>query len=386
MTTFEFPIDGLSSKRVLIREPLVLEKVRERPVSRTIFAAVHLVANAAEASASNVSATVDWESTARFREHMWSLGLGVAEAMDTAQRGMGMDWPNVKILLTRTMKDAKAVGGSVVSGVATDQLPRGEHTLSQIKNAYLEQLEFTLSTGATPVLMCSRELAATAKSADDYLQVYSELIAQSDSKVVLHWLGSMFDPQLEGYWGSKNFLATKETVLNLIKAFPSKIEGIKMSLLNEEYEIELREALPSSVKMYTGDDFNYVRMIKGNGKSFSHALLGAFAAIGPYAAAAVRALDEGDLKRYEEILGPTEALSREIFKSPTYYYKTGVVWLAYLSGLQNHFTMVAGLQSGRSVRDLCQLYILGNEIGLFPNPDLALFRVKRLLSSAGYGV
>lgn len=385
MTNFEFPIEGLSTKRISIREPLKLEKSGERPISRTMYAAVHLVANAAEASASNISATVDWESTARFRQYMWSLGLGVAEAMDTAQRGMGMDWPNVKILLTRTMRDAKAVGGSVVSGVATDQLPKGQHSLSKIKDAYLEQLEFTLSTGATPVLMCSRELAATAKSADDYLQVYSELIEQSDSKIVLHWLGSMFDPLLEGYWGGKNFLETKDTVLSLIRAFPEKIDGIKMSLLNEKYEIDLREALPSRVKMYTGDDFNYVRLIKGNGKSFSHALLGAFAAIGPYAAAAVRALDEGDVKRYDGILGPTEALSRELFKTPTYYYKTGVVWLAYLSGMQNHFTMVAGLQSGRSIRDLCQLYILGNEIGLFPNPDLALYRVKQLLISAGYG-
>jgi len=342
------------------------------------------VANPSEASASNVSATVDWDATARFREHMWSMGLGVAEAMDTAQRGMGMDWKNVQTLLARTMRDAKAVGGAVVSGVSTDQLAHGNHSLSEIKTAYLEQLEFTLSTGATPVLMCSRDLAASAKSADDYLNIYSELIEQSNSKVVLHWLGSMFDPLLTGYWGSKDFETSKKTVLELINRYPDKIDGIKMSLLNEDYEIELREALPQQVKMYTGDDFNYVRLIKGNGKSFSNALLGAFAAVGSYAANAIRALDEGNIQKYEEILAPTEALSREIFKTPTYYYKTGVVWLAYLSGMQNHFTMVAGLQSGRSLKDLCELYILGNQISLFPDPELALSRVKKALDAAGY--
>ena len=384
MSTFTFPIDGLSKKSIEIKGPHPLSSVGPAPTSRTIYAAVHVVANPAEASASNISATVDWEATARFRQHMWSLGLGVAEAMDTAQRGMGMDWESVKTLLTRTMKDAKAVGGKVVTGVATDQLAKGNHSLDAIKNAYTEQLEFTLSTGATPVLMCSRELAATAKSAEEYLNIYSHLIEHSDQKVVLHWLGSMFDPLLAGYWGGAGFHDVKDHVLELINRYPEKIDGIKMSLLNEEYEIELREKLPAEVKMYTGDDFNYVRLIKGNGKSYSHALLGAFAAVSSYASAAIRALDQGDVAKYEAILGPTEGLSREIFKTPTYYYKTGVVWLAYLSGMQDHFTMVAGLQSGRSIRDLCELYILANEISLFSDPDLALSRMKKTLDLAGF--
>ena len=384
MSTFTFPIDGVSQKTIEIKGPLSLASASSAPLSRTIYAAVHVVANSAEASASNISATVDWEATAKFRQHMWSQGLGVAEAMDTAQRGMGMDWESVKTLVTRTMKDAKAVGGSVVSGVATDQLPKGIHSLEAIERAYKEQLEFTLSTGATPVLMCSRELAAAAKNGDDYLNIYSNLIEHSDQKIVLHWLGSMFDPLLAGYWGGAGFHEVKENVLELINRYPEKIDGIKMSLLNEEYEIELREKLPASVKMYTGDDFNYVRLIKGNGKSCSHALLGAFAAIAPFASAAIRALDDGDLARYEEILGPTETLSRELFKTPTYYYKTGVVWLAYLSGMQDHFTMVAGLQSGRSIKDLCELYIQANEIGLFTNPDLALSRMKKTLEFAGF--
>jgi len=386
MSTFTFPIDGVSRKTIEINGPLTLPTASPAPISRTIYAAVHVVANPAEASASNISATVDWDQTAKFRRHMWGLGLGVAEAMDTAQRGMGMDWESVKTLVSRTMKDAKAVGGAVVSGVATDQLPKGQHSLESIARAYKEQLEFTLSVGATPVLMCSRDLAATAKTADDYLKIYSQLIEHSDQKVVLHWLGSMFDPQLAGYWGGAGFHDVKTTVLELINRYPDKVDGIKMSLLDEKYEIELREKLPAQVKMYTGDDFNYVRLIKGNGKSYSHALLGAFAAISPFASAAIRALDEGDLVKYAEILGPTEALSREIFKAPTYYYKTGVVWLAYLSGMQDHFTMVAGLQSGRSIKDLCELYILANEIGLFANPDLALSRMKKTLDFAGFRI
>jgi hypothetical protein len=386
MSTFTFPIDGVSRKTIEINGPLTLPTASPAPISRTIYAAVHVVANPAEASASNISATVDWDQTAKFRQHMWNLGLGVAEAMDTAQRGMGMDWESVKTLVSRTMKDAKAVGGSVVSGVATDQLPKGQHSLESIARAYTEQLEFTLSVGATPVLMCSRDLAATAKTADDYLKIYSQLIEHSDQKVVLHWLGSMFDPLLVGYWGGAGFHEVKNNVLELINRYPDKVDGIKMSLLDEECEIELREKLPAQVKMYTGDDFNYVRLIKGNGKSHSHALLGAFAAISPFASAAIKALDEGDLVKYGEILGPTEALSREIFKAPTYYYKTGVVWLAYLSGMQDHFTMVAGLQSGRSIKDLCELYILANEIGLFANPDFALSRMKKTLDYAGFRI
>ena len=384
MVTYHFPFDGVSKKRIELQSPAILDSLGPAPKSRTIFAAVHVVANPIEASASNLTATIDWETSAKFRNHLWSMGLGVAEAMDTAQRGMGLDWQNVKKLLTQTMNDAKACGGAVVSGVATDQLGPGLHSLKDITNAYIEQLDFTIGQGAIPVLMCSRDLAATAKSPEDYIYVYSKLLDHANSKVILHWLGPMFDPQLKGYWGGDDFISTQQTVLQLIESHQNKVDGIKMSLLDEKYEIEFREKLPSSVKMYTGDDFNYVRLIQGNEAGYSHALLGAFAAIGPFAAAAIRALDRGDIQGYQSLLAPTEKLSREIFKSPTYYYKTGIVWLAYLSGLQDHFTMVAGLQSGRSILDLCELFILANEIGLFPDPELALNRLRQHLALAGY--
>jgi len=380
---FRFPIDGLSVRAIEINAPAAFPAISSPPTSRTLYAAAHVVADPLQTSAGEDTVALDWEATMRFRHHLWSHGLGIAEAMDTAQRGMGMTWPKVKELLSRTMTEARSVGGTVVSGVATDQLPPGSHSIDAIIAAYLEQLEFTLDQGATPVLMCSRQLAAAARSADDYLRVYDTLLQASSTPVVLHWLGSMFDPALTGYWGSENFEESQHVVLELMRRHSARVDGIKMSLLNESYEVELRRQLPAGTKMYTGDDYNYVRLIKGADGEFSHALLGAFAVVGQYAAHAVRALDSGNVSEYERVLAPTEPLSREVFKRPTYYYKTGVVWLAYLSGFQDHFVMVGGLQSGRSLRDLCELYILGNDIGLFPDPDLALSRMKAHLQLVG---
>ena len=380
---YTFPIKGLSTQSIAINAHAALPAIRTAPTSRTFYAAAHVVADPYVSSAGEDSVSLDWDATMRFRHHLWSHGLGVAEAMDTAQRGMGMTWEKVKELLSRTMTEARSVGGCVVSGVATDQLPPGTHSLDTIVAAYLEQLEFTLDQGATPVIMCSRQLAASATSPDDYLRVYDTVLQASSTPVVLHWLGSMFDPALHGYWGAKEYSDAKATVIELMGRHTSRIDGIKMSLLKEEFEVDLRRQLPSTVKMYTGDDYNYVRLIQGDGERHSHALLGAFAVVGAYAAHAARALDRSDVGEYQRILGPTESLSREVFKRPTYFYKTGVVWLAYLSGFQDHFVMVGGLQSGRSLRDLCELYILGNEIGLFPDPDLAHFRLLAHLRIAG---
>lgn len=380
---YTFPIKGLSTQSIAINAHAALPAIRSAPTSRTFYAAAHVVADPYVSSAGEDSVSLDWDATMRFRHHLWSHGLGVAEAMDTAQRGMGMTWDRVKELLSRTMTEARSVGGSVVSGVATDQLSPGKHSLDAIVAAYLEQLEFTLDQGATPVIMCSRQLAASAQSAEDYLRVYDTVLQASSTPVVLHWLGSMFDPSLHGYWGAAEYEDAKAVVLELMVRHTARIDGIKMSLLNEQYEVDLRRQMPSPVKMYTGDDYNYVRLIQGDGEHHSHALLGAFAVVGAYAAHAARALDRGDVVEYYRILGPTEPLSREVFRRPTYYYKTGVVWLAYLSGFQDHFVMVGGLQSGRSLMELCELYILGNEIGLFPDPDLAHARLLEHLRIVG---
>jgi hypothetical protein len=379
---FKFPISGLSKNEIWLNPANQFLSLSAPPKSRVLYAASHVVADPF-CNAMGRAASIDWETTMAIRRNLWGMGLGIADAMDTSQRGMGVSWENVKELLTRTMKEAKIVNGHVASGVGTDQLPYGQHSLNVILNAYLEQLEFTISQGAKPVIMCSRELASSAKSANDYLNIYSKLLSQSEEKVILHWLGTVFDPQLAGYWGSDDFNFSKETVLELISINSEKIDGIKISLLNKEWEIEIRNRLPKGVKLYTGDDFNYTELIKGDITNYSHALLGAFSFLGSFAAGAVRALDKEDFTTYEKILKPTENLSREVFKAPTFYYKTGVVWLSYLNGLQNHFSMIGGIQSARSVNDLCELFILANDISLFSDPDLALYRMKKTLDFYG---
>jgi hypothetical protein len=350
---------------------------------RVAYAAAHVVADPGAENVPGAPPAVDWDATLAFRRHLWAHGFGVAEAMDTAQRGMGLDYPAARELIRRSAREAAAVGGTIVAGVATDQLPPGPATLDEIRKAYGEQLADVQEAGAVPVLMCSRHLAAAARKAQDYLDLYGQLIDDSDQPVVLHWLGPAFDPLLAGYWGAGEQGRAADTVAELIAAHPGKVDGIKLSLLDEDFEVAMRRRLPAGVRLYTGDDFNYPVLIRGDEQGHSEALLGIFAAIAPPAAAALRALDAGDLLEYDRILAPTVPLSRHLFETPTWYYKTGIVFLSWLAGHQDHFTMVGGVQSGRSPRHLAQLLRLADAAGLLPDADLAAHRARAWLTTVG---
>ncbi|QFR02595.1 dihydrodipicolinate synthase family protein [Streptomyces phaeolivaceus] len=352
--------------------------------SRTVFSAAHVVADSFADVSPDSPAAVDWDATLAFRRHLWSHGLGVAEAMDTAQRGMGLDWAGAAELIRRSAAEAKSVGGLIACGVGTDQLTDpASASLAEIRKAYEEQLALVEESGAQAILMASRALAAAARGPEDYLEIYGHLLRQATEPVVLHWLGPMFDPALDGYWGSSDLDAATETFLAVIAAHPEKVDGIKVSLLDAQREIDIRRRLPRGVRCYTGDDFNYPELIAGDEKGFSHALLGIFDPLGPLAAEAVRVLDTGDVKGFRSLLDPTVALSRHLFQTPTRFYKTGVVFLAWLAGHQSHFTMVGGLQSARSLPHFARAYELADGLGLFPDPALAETRMKNLLSLYG---
>ncbi|MFJ8920185.1 dihydrodipicolinate synthase family protein [Streptomyces sp. NPDC102415] len=350
--------------------------------SRTVFSAAHVVADPGADISPDDPAAVDWDATLAFRRHLWSHGLGVAEAMDTAQRGMGLDWAGAAELIRRSAAEAKAVGGRIACGVGTDQLT-GPATLPEVRAAYEEQLALVEESGAQAILMASRALAAAAKGPEDYLETYAHLLRQATEPVVLHWLGPMFDPALEGYWGSADLDAATDTFLKVIAEHPDKVDGIKISLLDAEREIDVRRRLPGGVRCYTGDDFNYPELIAGDDRGFSHALLGIFDPLGPLAAHAVRVLDTGDVEGFRAVLDPTVELSRHLFRAPTRFYKTGVVFLAWLAGHQDHFTMVGGLQSARSLPHLAKAYELADRLGLFPDPELAEARMRALLTVHG---
>ncbi|GAB2446178.1 dihydrodipicolinate synthase family protein [Streptomyces incanus] len=349
--------------------------------SRTVFSAAHVVADPYADTTPDSPAAVDWDATLAFRRHLWSHGLGVAEAMDTAQRGMGLDWAGAAELIRRSAAEAKAVGGRIACGVGTDQLAAG--TLAQVRAAYEEQLALVEESGAQAILMASRALACAARSPEDYLEVYGHLLRQSAEPVILHWLGPMFDPALEGYWGSSDLDAATDTFLEVIAAHPDKVDGIKVSLLDAGREVALRRRLPQGVRCYTGDDFHYPELIAGDEQGFSHALLGIFDPLGPLAAQAVRVLDTGDTEGFRALLDPTVELSRHLFRAPTRFYKTGVVFLAWLAGHQSHFAMVGGLQSARSLPHLARAYELADGLGLFPDPKLAEDRMRTLLHLYG---
>lgn len=351
--------------------------------SRTVFSAAHVVADPFADISPGSPAAVDWDATLAFRRHLWSHGLGVAEAMDTAQRGMGLDWAGAAELIRRSAAEAKAVGGRIACGVGTDQLPAGPAPLAEVRAAYEEQLTLVEESGAQAILMASRALAAAAKGPEDYLETYAHLLRQASEPVVLHWLGPMFDPALEGYWGSSDLDAATDTFLKVIAEHPDKVDGIKISLLDAEREIDVRRRLPGGVRCYTGDDFNYPELIAGDDRGFSHALLGIFDPLGPLAAHAVRVLDTGDTQGFFDLLDPTVELSRHLFRAPTRFYKTGVVFLAWLAGHQDHFTMVGGLQSARSLPHLAKAYELADRLGLFPDPELAESRMRALLTVNG---
>lgn len=351
--------------------------------SRRAFAAVHVVCDPLADVPPFERARIDWEATLAYRRYLWSLGLQVAEAMDTAQRGMGLDWALSKELITRSLAEARTVGGGIVCGAGTDHLAPGEQvTLAEVEAAYEEQVGFVEGLGGRVVLMASRALAACARGPDDYVRVYDRILSQVRQPVILHWLGERFDPALRGYWGHQDPARAMEVCLHVIRAHASKVEGIKLSLLDREMEIEMRRRLPPGIHMYTGDDLNYMELILGDDQGYSDALLGIFDAIGPAAAAALRALDRGDAEAYRSILGPTVPLARHIFSPPTYYYKTGVVFLAYLNGHQRHFRMVGGLEAARSIVHLSELFVLADRAGLL-NPETAVERMRRVLAVAG---
>ncbi|MFC4471008.1 dihydrodipicolinate synthase family protein [Streptomyces xiangluensis] len=379
--TIQLPgVDGVLRSYTPRTEPLAL--TTGAPFSsRTVFSAAHVVADPYADVSPDSPAAVDWDATLAFRRHLWSHGLGVAEAMDTAQRGMGLDWAGAAELIRRSAAEAKAVGGLIACGVGTDQLASGP--LAEVRAAYEEQLALVEGTGAQAILMASRALAAVARGPEDYLAVYGHLLRQASEPVILHWLGPMFDPALEGYWGSSDLDAATDTFLEVIAAHPDKVDGIKVSLLDAQREIDLRRRLPKGVRCYTGDDFNYPELIAGDDQGFSHALLGIFDPLGPLAAEAVRVLDTGDVKGFRELLDPTVELSRHLFQTPTRFYKTGVVFLAWLAGHQSHFTMVGGLQSARSLPHFARAYELADGLGLFPDPAQAAARMKNLLSLYG---
>ncbi|QKW17715.1 dihydrodipicolinate synthase family protein [Kitasatospora sp. NA04385] len=379
MTELQLP--GTGTYR--LREPVAFDLPAGAPVSRTVFAAAHVVADPLGGNAPGAPAAVDWEATLAFRHHLWSLGLGVADAMDTAQRGMGLDWAATAELIRRSGAEARAVGGRLACGAGTDQLPAGPASSDDVAAAYEEQLAVVEEAGAQPILMASRALAASARGPEDYLRVYGRLVGQARQPVVLHWLGEMFDPALSDYWGSNDLDAAAKTVLELIRDNPGRIDGIKVSLLDAGREVALRRALPAGVKLYTGDDFHYPELIRGDELGYSHALLGVFDPIAPIAAAALRALDAGDLARYDALLAPTVPLARHLFAAPTFHYKTGVVFLAWLAGHQEHFTMVAGAQSGRSVSHLVELFRLADAAGVWGDPERAAARMREFLAVAG---
>ncbi|MEU0188798.1 dihydrodipicolinate synthase family protein [Streptomyces afghaniensis] len=355
--------------------------------SRTVYSAAHVVADPYADVSPDSPAAVDWDATLAFRRHLWSHGLGVAEAMDTAQRGMGLDWAGAAELIRRSAAEAKSVGGLIACGVGTDQLSATEvgypYSLAEIRAAYEEQLAVVEESGAQAILMASRALAAVAKGPEDYLEVYGHLLRQASEPVILHWLGPMFDPALEGYWGATDLDAATRTFLDVIADHPDKVDGIKVSLLDAQREIDIRRRLPQGVRCYTGDDFNYPELIAGDDQGFSHALLGIFDPLGPLAAEAVRVLDTGNTQGFRDLLDPTVELSRHLFQTPTRFYKTGVVFLAWLAGHQSHFTMVGGLQSARSLPHFAKAYELADGLGLFPDPKLAQERMKNLLSVYG---
>ncbi len=375
--------DGSAYDYAPIGTPL-LPAARGPFATRIAFAAAHVVVDPLRTAEPPAQPVIDWNATLAYREYLWSLGFGVAEAMDTAQRGMGLDWPLALELIQRSTAAAKARGALLASGAGTDHLSRGgEFSLQDVTDAYLEQCEAIEAAGGRIILMASRALAAIARSADDYASVYASVISQVRELVLLHWLGPMFDSALEGYWGNSDLALAMENCLSILHAHKEKIDGIKISLLDAELEISMRRRLPPGVRMYTGDDFNYDRLILGDADGHSDALLGIFDAIAPAASLALTALDAGDTARYHELLAPTVPLSRHIFASPTQHYKTGVVFLAFLNGFQSHFRMVRGQENARSIAHLSELFVLADRAGILRDRDLAAARMRSFLLLAG---
>jgi hypothetical protein len=356
----------------------------EGTLNRIAFSAAHIVADPLAECDPWLNQTIDWDRTIAFREHVWDLGLGVAEAMDTAQRGMGMDWPTSLELITRSVAAAKPRGALVFSGAGTDHLAvEDAKSIDDVIKAYEQQFEAIEKVGGRIILMASRALAKLGRNAEDYGRVYDRILSQSAQPVIIHWLGDMFDPALANYWGTPSLDTAMDIAVDVINRNASKVDGVKVSLLDAQREIDMRRRLKPEVKMYTGDDFNYAELIAGDDKGFSHALLGIFDAIAPAASYALSRLAAGDEAGFHDVLGPTVPLSRHIFKAPTRFYKTGIVFMAYLNGHQDHFTMIGGQESTRSTQHLAELFRLADKAGLLANPELATQRMKAIMATRG---
>ncbi|MCV2870356.1 dihydrodipicolinate synthase family protein [Defluviimonas sp. WL0002] len=374
--------NGALHEYILTGTP-VAETCLPKDPARVVYSAAHVVANPFTGNDPSGAATVDWETTMRFRHYLHGLGLGIAEAMDTAQRGMGLDWNGALHLIRRTREELP--DALVANGCGTDHLsPEDARSLDDVKRAYMEQLGAIQACDARVILMASRAMARVATTPDDYARLYGEILQSCDHPAILHWLGEMFDPALAGYWGSDRFEDALDTVVAIIEANANKVDGIKISLLDKGKEVALRRRLPRGVKMYTGDDFNYPELIEGDEQGFSHALLGIFDPLAPAAAHAVNLLGKGDTKGFRATLDPTVPLARLIFRAPTQYYKTGVVFLAWLNGFQDHFVMLNGAQSMRPLPYFTEIFRLADGCGLLRDPDMAVARMRRLL--AVYGV
>ena len=381
--TVIIPDEDGSLSRHSLGEPARFDRPTRPLTSRRAFAAVHVVADPLAENTPASGANIDWDATLAFRRHLWSWGLPVAEAMDTAQRGMGLDWATTRELITRSLAEAGEEGGEIACGANTDQLPEGPATIDRIVDAYHEQIDLIEGHGGQAVVMASRHLAAAASGPDDYQRAYSEVLGHVSGTAIVHWLGDMFDPALAGYWGSPDLDQASDAFITVIADNADKVDGVKISLLDKAREIELRRRLPDGVRMYTGDDFDYPSTIRGDGERHSDAFLGAFDLIAPAASAAIQALDDDEADQFDKILAPTVPLSRHVFSSPTYFYKTGVVFMAYLGGHQDHFRMVNGLESARSIVHLSRQLVLADQAGLLPDPDLAAHRMRLVLELAG---
>ncbi|MGO4437131.1 dihydrodipicolinate synthase family protein [Rhizobium sp. RAF56] len=376
--------DGAVRTYTLTGVPIVRPKVPPT-FSRLAYAAAHVVSDPLRDSDPWGNPAIDWDATMAFRHHLWGLGFRIAEAMDTSQRGMGLNWQQAQELIHRALIEARSVpGADLACGAGTDHLaPADARTLDDVISAYETQVEFVERHGGRTILMASRALARTARSPDDYRRVYGRILSQTKNKVILHWLGDMFDPELSGYWGSSAFEPALETVLSIISENAAKVEGIKISLLDHGKEIALRNRLPSDVICFTGDDFNYADLIEGDGERHSHALLGIFDAVAPSASKALAALGTGDIKTFRDVIAPTVPLSRKIFEAPTQYYKAGVVFLAWLNGHQAHFTMPAGMQSARGAVHYADVFRLADQANVLDQPDLAVERMRALMKTFG---
>ena len=381
------PLDG-AVRPYQLSTPGAWRRPDQPIMSRIAYAAAHVVPKVTADNTPGAPADLDWDATLAYRHELWSYGLGIADAMDTAQRGMGMSWPATAELIRRSAAEAASVGGRLACGAGTDQLeladiPSGAAGLTAVADAYREQIATIREAGAQVVVMASRALAAVATSADDYLSVYRALLSEVERPVILHWLGEMFDPALRGYWGSSDIASATETFVRLIEENADRVDGVKVSLLDAEHEVALRRALPAGVRLYTGDDFNYPELIMGDEHGHSDALLGIFAAIYPAASTALQEIDAGDPVRAREILDSTQALGRHIFETPTYYYKTGIAFLAWLNGHQPGFALVGGLATGRSLPHLTRIFVLADRAGLLADPDRAAHRMRVFLELNG---